>query len=142
MCKLMGFSLNFPVFWGFLFCWPGWYCNLEVFRLKFPCQSNFPFLTRVLFRVLFVGHAESTPKQFSVEGVSLTESGFRHFTSLSSKKSHSRRPSLKSGSLAILQSLADPNSELSVLAEKEYSGGNIHKGNLVASLPTIGFFVH
>ena len=79
------------------------------------------------------------PKQYALEGVCLTEDGFKQIKSLSLSpapmKRTRRKQSLKHGSLAILQTLADPNSELSKVVDKDYQGPeDSAKGKLTDNL--------
>lgn len=81
---------------------------------------------------LFYFNAELHNKEFSVEGVRLTETGFKQISSMAMARTHKKskkvRSSLKMGSsLAILRSLADPHSDISKIADQEYDPEGIER---------------
>ena len=70
-----------------------------------------------------------------MEGVRLTETGFKQISSMAMARTHKKskkvRSSLKMGSLAILRSLADPHSDISKIADQEYDPDGVGRGRVV-----------
>ncbi|XP_033116847.1 histone-lysine N-methyltransferase 2C-like [Anneissia japonica] len=67
------------------------------------------------------------PKQYSVEGVYLTELGFQQITSMSHHRKKSRKKRKSSHGFSLLKKLADPNSEPTKDLTKHYSSDGSEK---------------
>ena len=81
-------------------------------------------------------YAEVSNMDFSVEGVCLTETGFRQISGMAMARTHKksrRRSNLKIGSLDLLRSLADPNSDISKIADRQYDPQGLGRGKILLS---------
>ncbi|XP_071942048.1 histone-lysine N-methyltransferase 2C-like isoform X2 [Antedon mediterranea] len=67
------------------------------------------------------------PKQYSVEGVFLTESGFQQITSMSHHRKKSRKKRKSSHGFSLLKKIGDPNSEQTKDFPKHYNSDGSEK---------------